>query len=55
MRYKKQWKFCVSLLRKTKKGYKESLNGKSVVDNKPFWKIVKPLLFDKVAGKNKVH
>ena len=32
-----------------------SLNEKSVVDNKLFWKTVKPLLSDKVAGKDITH
>ena len=45
----------VSFLRKTKKRYCENLNEKSVVDNKLFWKTVKPLLSDKVAGKDKIH
>ena len=48
IRYTKQRNFCVSLLRKTKKRYYENLNEKSVVDNKLFWKTVKPLLSDKV-------
>ena len=42
-------------LRKTKKRYYENLNEKSVVDNKLFWKTVKPLLSDKVGGKDKIH
>ena len=53
--YTKQRNFCVSLLRKTKKRYYENLNEKSVVDNKLFWKTVKPLLSDKVMGKNHIH
>ena len=52
IRYTKQIKFCFSLLRKTKMRYCENLNKKSVVDNKLFWKTVKPFLSDKVAGKN---
>ena len=54
-RYTKQRNFCVSLLRKTKKRYYENLNEKFVVDNQLFWKTVKPLLSDKVAGKDKIH
>ena len=46
--------FCVSLLRKTKKRY-ENLNEKFVVDNKLFWRTVKPLLSDNVAGKDEIH
>ena len=55
IRYTKQRNFCVSLLRKTKKRYYENLNKKSFVDNKLFWKTIKPLLSDKFAGKNKIH
>ena len=52
MRYTKQRNFCVSLLRKTKRRYYENLNEKSVVENKLFWKNVKPFLSDKVSGKD---
>ena len=38
-----------------KKRYWENLNEKSVADNKLFWKTVKPLLPDKVAGKDEIH
>ena len=55
IRYTKQRNFCVSLLRKTKKRYYENLNEKSVVDNKLFWKTVKPLISDKVAVKDGIH
>ena len=53
--YTKQRNFCVSLLRKTKKRYYGNLSEKSVVNNKLFWKTVKPLLSDKVAGKDEIH
>ena len=55
MRYTKQINFCVSLLRKTKKRYYENQNEKFVVDNKLFWKTVKPLLSDNVAGNDVIH
>ena len=55
MRYTKQRNFCVSVLRKTKKRYYENLNKKFVVENKLFWKTVKPLLSDNVAGKDDIH
>ena len=50
-----QTNFCVSLLRKTRKRYYENLSEEYVVDNKLFWETVKPLLSDKVAGKDKIH
>ena len=55
IRSTKQRNFCVSLLRKTKKRYYENLNDKFVVDNKLFWKTVKSLLSDNVAGKDEIH
>ena len=55
IRYTKQRNCCVFLLRKTKKRYYENLNQKSVVDNKLFWKNVKPFLSDKVSGKDEIH
>ena len=55
MRYTKRRSFCVSLLRKTKKRYYENLNEKFVVDNKLFWKTLKPLLSDYVTGKDEIH
>ena len=45
----------VSLLRKAKKRYYENLDEKFVVDNNLFWKTVKPLLSDNVAGNNEIH
>ena len=54
-RYTKQRNFCVSLSRKTKKRYYENVNEKFVVDNKLFWKTVKPLLSDNVAGEDEIH
>ena len=35
-------------MRKTKKDYYGNLNEKDVIDNKKFWRTVKPLLSDKV-------
>ena len=47
-RYALQRHYCVSLLKKTKKNYYDSLNEKDVSDNKTFWKTVKPFLSDKI-------
>ena len=55
MRYTKQRNVCVSLLRKKKKRYYENLNAKFFVDNKLFWKTVKPLLSDNVTGKDEIY
>ena len=53
--YAKQRNFCVCLLRKVKKRYYETLNEKSAIVNKLFWKALKPLFSDKIVGKNKIH
>ena len=54
--YVKQWNYCFLLLRKTKKMYYSNLEEKNVKDNKRFWKIVKPLLSDKLTqGKKKTY
>ena len=52
--YIKQHKYCVSLLRKTKKGHYTSLNEKDVADNNQFWRTVKPLLSDKIKPSDKI-
>ena len=50
----KQQNFCVSLLRKTKKSHYANLNRKDIADKKQFWRIVKPLLFDKLKSNEKI-
>ena len=53
-KYSKQCNYCVSLLRKTKKQYYGDLNEKNVLDNKKFWKMVKPFLSDKCPLNEKI-
>ena len=53
-RYTSQRNYCVSLLKKTKKNYYNSLNEKDVSDNKTFWKTVKPFLSDKIVSKEEI-
>ena len=53
--YNRQRNYCVSLLRKSKKGYYENLNIKNVTDNKLFWKSVKPLLSDKSRIRDRIN
>ena len=43
-------KLYVSLLRKTKRSYYLNLNKKNVIDNRKFWKTVKPLLSNKFVN-----
>ena len=52
--YVKQRNCCVSLLRKTKKDYYANLNVKDIVDNKQFWRTVKPLFSDKTKSNEKI-
>ena len=52
--YKRQRNRCLSILRKTKKEYFNSLNIKQVSDNKLFWKSVKPFFSDKTSNSSKI-
>ena len=53
-RYTSQQNYFVSLLKKTKKNYYNSLNEKDVSDNKTFWKTVKPFFSDKIISKEQI-
>ena len=53
-RYTKQRNLCVTLLRKSKREYFNNLNEKNVCDNKTFWKVVKPLLSNKIISNEKI-
>ena len=50
--YNKQMNYCVSLIRQTKRDYYNNLDHKNIIDNKSFWKYVKP--FDKNPRSNKI-
>ena len=52
--YKRQRNRCLSILRKSKKEYFNSLNMKQVSDNKLFWKSVKPFFHDKGSNSSKI-
>ena len=47
-KYNKQRKICVSLTRKAKRNYYESLDLNDICDNKKFWATVKPLFSNKI-------
>ena len=51
----KQRNKCVSLLKKAKKEYYQSLDEGNVIDNKKFWKTVKPLFSDKSVSTEKIN
>ena len=52
--YDMQRNYCVSLLRKSKRDYYNNLNEKNICDNRKFWKIVKPLLSNKIVPNEKI-
>ena len=52
--YNQQRNKCVSILKKSKKSYFESLDVKFVKDNKKFWKIISPLFSNKIKSKDKI-
>ena len=50
--YRKQRNLCVALVRRAKQQYFSSLDLSLIVDNKSFWKTVKPLFSDKTSHKD---
>ena len=52
--YNRQRNKCVSILKKSKKSYFESLDTKFVKDNEKFWKIISPLFSNKIKSKEKI-
>ena len=52
--YNRQRNFCVQLLRQTKKDYFENINDQRIIDNKKFWKTVKPLFSNNTNGIEKI-
>ena len=53
--YVKQRNYYVYLLRKSKKKYYENLDEKNLMDNKLFWKTIKPSFSDKILTRNRIH
>ena len=47
-------KCCVSLLQKSKRDYYKHLNEKNICDNRKFWKVVNPLLPNKIVSNEKI-
>ena len=54
LNYTKYRNYCTKLFRKVKKKYYNNLDIKLVVDNKTFWKTVKPLFSEKHFSNNKI-
>ena len=52
--YNKQRNCVVSLLRNEKKSFYSNLDTKVAIDNRTFWKTVKPLLYEKVTKHSKI-
>ena len=44
---------CITLLRKSNREYFNNLNEKNVSDNEKFWRVVKPLLSNKITSNEK--
>ena len=51
--YNKQRNYVVSLLRNEKKNFYSNLDTKIVIDNRTFWKTVKPFLSEKATKHSK--
>ena len=49
-----QRNYCVLLSRKSKRDYCNNLNEKNICNNGKLWKVVKPLLSNKVFSNEKI-
>ena len=52
--YNTQRNYCVSLVRKGKKSYYTNLDHEKIVDDKTFWKTIKPYFTDKDINHNNI-
>ena len=52
--YNKQRNLWVSLIRSEKKNFFSNINTSDIIDNKTFWKTVKPFFTDKIKTKSKI-
>ena len=52
--YNKQRNYSLSLLKKTKIAYYTNLDEKDILDNRQFWKTVKPMPSDKIKSYDKI-
>ena len=52
--YNKQRNLCVNLIRSEKKNFFSNVNTSDIIDNKTFWKTVKPFFTDKIKTKSKI-
>ena len=52
--YTKQRNYCVNILKREKKKYYNTLNIENIVDNKTFWKTIKPLFSEKCKNRKKI-
>ena len=54
IKYNQQRNLCVTLLRKSKRNYYNSLNEKIICDNKKIWKTIKPSFSNKIFKSEKI-
>ena len=52
--YNKQRNLCVTLLRKRKRQYYQNLSVENVFNNEKFWKVVKPILSNKIMSSENI-
>ena len=52
--YNKQRNLCVSLIRLEKKNFFNNIITRGIIDNKAFWKTVKPFFTDEIQTKSKI-
>ena len=52
--YNKQHNLCANLIKWEKKKFFSNIITRDIIDNKTFWKTIKPLITDKVQTKSKI-
>ena len=55
IKFKKQKNYCSRLYKKERKKYFESLNSRSISDNKSFWKNIQPFFSEKRTISNEIN
>ena len=52
--YKRQRNFCTTLIKKTKRNFYNNLSVSKIIDNKSFWKTMKPCFIEKTLKGEKI-
>ena len=54
-KFKKQWNFKSKVYKKERRKYYENLNVNNIIDNRKFWKTIKPIISTKGTTSSKIN